>query len=260
MATKYELTQEEYRSYPALSTSDIKLILENPYKFKIGYKKESTPSMDLGTLVHCLILEPDTFYHRYIVKNIDRRTKAGKEEFAEIEKSGLTLISEEFYNNALGMAESIRESGAYHKYLKGCDFETSYIGDLLGHTFKVRPDALNLETSTIIDLKCVSNASKSGFLKTFANLKYYMQAYIYKNVLNVQNFYFIAIENKEPYTIGIYEADFLSMELAESELKKALDIYNNIDSIKNIYKDKHAKDDLEAQALTLPNWVFYEND
>ena len=32
---KYDLTQIEYREFPAISTSDIKQVLDNPYKFKI---------------------------------------------------------------------------------------------------------------------------------------------------------------------------------------------------------------------------------
>ena len=58
---KYDLTQREYREFPAISTSDIKQVLDNPYKFKIGMEVEETPAMKLGSLVHLLVLESQKF-------------------------------------------------------------------------------------------------------------------------------------------------------------------------------------------------------
>ena len=53
------LTQAEYRAINALGSTDIKVLLENPYLFKNKVKKEPTDNLILGSLIHTLILEPN---------------------------------------------------------------------------------------------------------------------------------------------------------------------------------------------------------
>ena len=55
----YNVISDYFNHKEAFSTSDIKTILDNPYNYFHGIKKEASKSMDFGTHVHKLILESD---------------------------------------------------------------------------------------------------------------------------------------------------------------------------------------------------------
>ena len=256
---KLSLTQADYRAYPALSTSDIKQVLDNPYKFRVGFKTEETPAMKLGSLVHTLVLEPSEFNKTYAIAPIaDKRTKEGKAIWAEFSEANQDkiIIDSAMYETAKGMLHSLKTSGVFERYFTQGEAETSYIGEALGAKIKVRPDFFNLEKGLIVDLKCVSNASQKGFQRLCANLRYYIQAYLYMKITGAKQFVFVAIDTKAPYTIGVYELDYIALELAEEEVKKALQIISDLENINNVYSDES----LTPTILTLPNYVFYDSE
>ena len=259
---KLSLTQEDYRAYPALSTSDIKQALDNPYKFRIGFKTEETPAMKLGSLVHTLVLEPSEFNKTYAIAPIaDKRTKEGKAIWAEFSEANQDkiIVDSAMYETAKGMLHSLKTSGVFERYFTQGEAETSYIGEAFGAKIKVRPDFFNLEKNLIVDLKCVSNASAKGFQRLCANLRYYIQAYLYMRITGAKQFVFVAIETKEPYTIGIYELDYIALELAEAEVKKALQIISDMDELDNII-NVYGSQSIEPVMLALPNYVFYDSE
>ena len=67
------------------------------------------------------------------------------------------------------------------------------------------------------------------------------------------------IETKEPYTIGIYELDYIALELAEAEVKKALQIIADMDELDNIV-NVYGSQSIEPVMLALPNYVFYDSE
>ena len=86
------------RSY--LSTSALKAFAKSPnhYIEYVNGERKATPAMELGSAIHCAILEPDEWHDRYtIVPKVDRRTKAGKEAWELFQKSseGKTVLTDE---------------------------------------------------------------------------------------------------------------------------------------------------------------------
>lgn len=65
------LSNNDYREIKRLSASDCKLLLDDPYSFKMGIKKEKTTSLTLGILTHSLILEPENFNRDFLVVEQD---------------------------------------------------------------------------------------------------------------------------------------------------------------------------------------------
>ena len=101
---------EEYHKGPGLSSSDLKLLARSPlhYKTAKAFHPEETNAMRLGTAVHCAILEPDRIDVEYVLapEGIDRRTKAGKAQWAELEATGKTILSCEEAQVVQGMVKS----------------------------------------------------------------------------------------------------------------------------------------------------------
>ena len=78
--------EADYRADPGLNASIIKHGLGEggslaAMRWAMDNPKEPTDAMDLGTLLHALVLEPDTFPDRVAIWDGDKRGKA----YAEFE-------------------------------------------------------------------------------------------------------------------------------------------------------------------------------
>ena len=75
-------------------------------KYQAENPMEPTPAMALGSAVHCLTLTPDKFKSQFAVApKIDRRTKAGKEEWENFTLTAATktVIKQDQYEQAMDM-------------------------------------------------------------------------------------------------------------------------------------------------------------
>ena len=63
------LPAEDYHADPALGSSSVKLMLESPkqYRHNADHPKQASRGMDVGSLIHALLLEPDTVAEVYAV-------------------------------------------------------------------------------------------------------------------------------------------------------------------------------------------------
>ena len=105
------LTQQQYRAIDALSSTDIKTLLTNPYLFKNGVRKEPTDNLILGSVIHTLILEPQKLESEYIIMpELNLRTNADKAIKAELEAeakaTNKTLVKAEIFNQAEAVSKS----------------------------------------------------------------------------------------------------------------------------------------------------------
>jgi hypothetical protein len=206
-----------------------------PEQYHVYMKGEAnrveTPAMKEGTLIHCAVLEPDELLNRYFAldETVDRRTKAGKERWAEIqqEAEGKIIISPE--QQHMGMR--IRDEVAKHKIARllfdGGKSETSVFSSIDDIDARCRPDYIN--GSVFLDVKSTDNAGES-FEKSVAKYRYYVQQPFYTDIaeqegMEVSNFLFVAIEKKEPYSIGIYQLDYDAVAYGRREYKADLDTY-----------------------------------
>lgn len=252
--------QDEYRKMDGLSSSDIKMLLENPYCFIHKIQQKKTGSLSLGSLVHSLVLEIDEIENRYIITpcDLDKRKKDYKEIERLAQSEQKELIEYPMWLQAKDIVTSLSKTNIYSIIQKGVK-EMSFTRRIDNVLFKCRPDSYLEKEGIIFDLKTTSlknGASASEFLKNVANYKYYIQAALYLSVLQAKEFYFVVIETSAPYMIGIYKLDAQSLEFGNDKIKEAVEIYNNLDKYKkNIYLSKEME---LVQTLALPNWVYYQ--
>lgn len=255
----FKITQDEYRKMEGLSSSDIKILLENPYCFTRGTLQEKSKSLSLGSLVHSLVLEIDEIEKRYVITPcLDKRKKEYKEIANIAQSEQKELIDFSMWLQAKDIVTSLSKTNIYNLIQKGVK-EMSFTREIDNVLFKCRPDSCLEKEGVIFDLKTTSlknGASASEFLKNVANYKYYIQAALYLSVLQAKEFYFVVIETCAPYMIGVYKLDAQSLEFGNDKIKEAVEIYNNLDKYKkNIYLSKEME---LVQTLTLPNWVYYQ--
>ena len=262
------LTQQEYRESIALGSTDIKVLLENPYLFKNGVKKEPTDNLILGSLIHTLILEPNKLESEYLVlPELNLRTNDGKAQKAEFEAeakaTNKTLVKSEIFNQAEAVAKSFLNS-SLSSFLRGGEVkaEASFFAEIDGVKVKARPDLIIPDQKIIIDFKTTSQVgggSADGFAKMAANFAYYIQASLYLEITNYKKFYFIVLETVEPFMIGCYKLDSEALEFGKSEIRRAIEIYKNLSEYKSpLYLNN--LDFSKVQEINLPSWVYYKRN
>lgn len=179
---------------------------------------KANDSMNLGTAVHCRVLEPHLYESSIAVSpKVDRRTKAGKEAYAEFVKvsEGKTVISELQDMAAFEMSNMVMEHTQARMLLEGAKYEQEYFYDYEGASCKAKIDAVKLGKidnkydDIVIDIKTTIDASPSGFSKQSANFNYHMQMAWYAHAIGSSwrecNCYVIAVENTAPYSVAVYK-------------------------------------------------------
>ena len=239
----YDLSNEDYHGSFGFSSSQVKTLVEKtPAHLKHSFtaERETTVAKSVGQALHTLVLEPHKFEAEFIVPpEINRRTKAGREEWADFEKQAKdkhqTLITQKQLDEARQMAklqtcidgemvphpiahlllkDVIPESSVYWWY-NAMDPDDDGDYRLM---CKVRPDALSRLHPVVIDIKTTKDASFSGFSKDILNYKYHLSAAMYLEGVNqckpllqdigffaYTKFVFICVENFEPYLTAVYE-------------------------------------------------------
>ena len=261
------LTQAEYRAIDALGSTDIKTLLENPYLFKNGVKKEPTDNLILGSVIHTLILEPQKLESEYLIlPELNLRTNDGKAQKAEFEAeakaTNKTLVKSEIYNQAEAVSKSFLNS-SLSSFLRGeVKAEASFFGEIDGVKVKARPDLIIPDQKIIIDFKTTSQVgggSADGFAKMAANFSYYIQAALYLEITEYKQFYFIVLETAEPYMVGCYKLDSEALEFGKSEIRRAIEIYKNLSKYKSpLYLNN--LDFSKVQEINLPSWCYYKRN
>lgn len=242
------MTEKEYREHPAISRSELFKISESPEKFKYyqEHPEEPTPALVFGQLFHAMVLQPETVKYLFAVApNIDRRTKAGKEAFAEFEAEaeGKTVVTADMYQQALEMCEALNKNEFVQKLLKGEKEKPFFwVDELTNEECKCRTDCLTElgDNLIVVDLKSTDNAETEAFTKSAIKYGYDLQSAMYGEGVKANTgrepiFVFIAIEKKPPYAINILQADKLLIRRGYDIFREYLGVYHDCKQTDNWY-------------------------
>lgn len=210
---------------PYISNSQLSAFKRSPahWLHYITEKRAQTPAMLLGSVAHCLALEPQNFDKEYFlldtrqrpVKDKDFRTKANQEwKEEQIAQAGaLTVVDKETYDNAFNCVESLRNDPVASKYLQG-EKEAVIEWDSVGLHFKGIRDISSEQY--IVDLKFTNNADPFIFQRYMRSEGIYRQGGMYLDGEMGGNFtgdphkrvFFIAVETAPPYGVSVHELDY----------------------------------------------------
>lgn len=224
-----------------ISKSGLDLINRAPahyyerYLNPLATPQKETPALIIGSAVHCAVLEPEEFGKRYAVgPRVDKRTKAGKEEWEQFLQSsaGLICIDSETATLCERIMESVRKFPAANYLLKeGKAEEPIYWTDeAIGVDCKARPDWLTSD-NIIVDIKTTEDASPRGFAHSVKKYRYDVQAAFYSDGLEAtskracEGFFFIAVEKTPPFLCAVYYIGNDFIEEARQKYQKNLLTY-----------------------------------
>jgi len=256
------LPQDDYFAHPGINCSGLKQILRSPMHYKASLEQpfKETNAMQIGSAVHCAILEPNRFYFDYTIApaGLDKRTKEGKSQWADLVASGKIILSSDEAASISDMAEAVKAHPTASRLLAQGSAEVSVFTEIDGIPAKARIDWL-IPGSAIVDLKTTDDASPEGFARSVAKYGYDMQAAWYLDCaeqaeLGVgDNFIFIAVEKSPPYAIGIYALDAASVQVGRAKCRKALNMYRYCTE----YNDWFGYSP-DLITLSLPRWALNE--
>lgn len=224
---------KDYLAINAVSNSYLGRLAECPAKVLVP--REDTPSLILGRAVHKAVLEGhEAFNEEFAIgPEVDKRTRAGKEEWAafEAENQGKQILKKEDSDKVLCMANAVFRHPWASKLLAENATEQTiiWVDKVTGFLCKARPDAVPDEGKMVlIDLKTTSDASEQGFLRSVIKYGYargsafYIDGYNSAMKSKIDSFIHIAVEPEEPYRTEIYILDNAFIDWGRQEYKNLL--------------------------------------
>ena len=212
------MTESEYRAAEGVNKSTLWNLRRSPahYKYFLDNPREDTAAYKFGRAVHAAILTPAAYKRDYVVipDSIDRRTKAGKEEYqAFIEASaGKEILTAEDAAAVKAIVKAFKANRDAVNLLKGTKRERPiFWTDDNGIRCKCRVDAMR--DGLMIDLKTAADAETDTFSREALRFGYdvqaahYIDGYQHTHSAVMPEWYFIVIEKAEPYAINILRAD-----------------------------------------------------
>jgi hypothetical protein len=195
---------------------------ESPYKWRHSSGKESTKAMDLGTLIHSAILEPNIPLDQIAAVSpfTDFRTKAAQEWRDDQKEMGRMIATDTDIRTASGCEQVFSEDYA-QRFGVGYKSEVAVFAEIGATPIKgmidIVPDGLDL----LVDLKTTPKriGSLREITNTIISLGYHWQAALYLDLWNAASgeprnrFVFCFIETAEPYETAWVE---LSPQLIEA--------------------------------------------
>lgn len=225
-----DIPNAEYHSHEAISSSGLKYIYETKsvYHYLNREYKEPTEAMELGSATHTAILEPEKFQDEYLITpELDRRKKHGKQLYEQYKSQAIeqnkTLLRHKNYELIKKMKASVYSYPLAYELLQGI-VELSHFALIDEVDVRIRPDIDIPKKQCIVDLKTCNDNSPFGFGQAIYHRNYDLQAYMYCLVKGYpcENFRFIAVENKHPYSTEVYALSEKSIENGKKKFEQAL--------------------------------------
>lgn len=258
------LTNEQYHSGDGVSKSQLDDVAESGatyiWRKSAPVDEEKLKPLDMGTALHCLLLEPEEFKDRFIIApEFNRRTNAGKEEekefMANCSELGKTIMAAEEGRKLQLMRESVfahpdarwllEQDGICEGSLYWTDRETDEL-------CRCRPDKKLSNFPIMADVKKVDDMAR--FERHVEEFRYHVQDAMYSDGFfqiygEIPDFIFLAVSSS--IECGRYPVRVRPLELEWKESGK--DLYRR-DLLK--YHECRVNNDWhDLIPLTRPAWA-----
>ena len=251
----------EYLALPAISAHGLVQMERSPahYRHSVTAPSDPTPAQQLGTLAHIAILEPARWAkHVTVAPNVDRRTKAGKAQWEDWQRSvqatDAIVATEEQHDACDGMAAAVHAHPYARLLLADGRAEQTLLYERDELACKARPDWIGDGHDVVVDLKTAADASYEAFCRAAGRYTYHIQAAWYLDALRRcgeprAHFVHLVVESEPPHGVALYELDEEAMHAGRIRVERALDAYAACQSAEDWPAYPR-----EIQSLSLPPW------
>jgi hypothetical protein len=238
---------EQYHGSGAIGSTMFRVYLNSPREYWLRYVEREvvdadTAALKFGRLAHGVILEGTGYVA--VPEGVDRRTKAGKEEYDRLVASGGRSVVVDHCDGATLdriLKYGLGRNAAARELLAGCrDREVTYRMSHRGKVLQCRVDALAEKYA--VELKTCR--SIGGLLGEFFRMGYHIQAAWYNHVLRgcgegARDFEFIGVSKEGGYECTVIEHKWEEAErvwkcLCQSGLDRLVDSLTS-----GVFENKH---------------------
>lgn len=256
----FRMEAEDYHKAPGVSKHQLDKIAVSPLDLKLYmmHGQEPTHAMELGTVYHTATLEPHKLGEAYHVRPLEYINDKGQrkpwnsnakacEAWLEAHSDKPVLKQSELHN-LQNLGKSIRENPIAGPIIENLIPEVSMFAccEHTGLMKRGRADGIACDDSgsiVIVDLKFVADATETGFHSQYQDLRYWVQAAYYKDILEriltTQHglqcphvrFLFIAAE-KEPmheetdiHRVMVHEPEQADLDMGQNTYLRDLRVY-----------------------------------
>ena len=217
-----------------LSYSSLKWLLKSPKWFAHMKRKGMTESQALrdGKLVHTEILEPHKYDQFTFVDTSSKNTtkwKLAKEQNG----ADMTYTLKEKYMCSR-ISTAFLQNDACVKFLRNSEVEVPALEIINGLAIRAKADIYR-KGEFVADVKTTNDglqdyeqrdgSLKNQFAYTIGKYDYDLQAYLYTQLYNVPDFYWLVID-KTTTDIGVFKASEETLESGKLKLEASLGLYN----------------------------------
>lgn len=242
-----KMSDKEYFAVDALSNSDFRLLKESVLHYQ---HKELFPlsgsSLTLGSAVHKLVLEPQSFNNDFIIEDfegadLNKNTKAYKEAKAKWLESveDREVLSIDTFKQVEKMAINVKAIAG--GLLQSGIAEHAFFSEFDGIPVKCKADYYIESAGVVIDLK--TTKSIKDFKKSILDYGYATQSAFYTDVITslgkrADRFIFILVETTAPYMVSVQEMSFESIEEGRAIYSELIQTWKDYkkDKIVNVVK------------------------
>lgn len=214
-------------------------------------KTKVTDAMQFGSIIHKLLLEPDSFNDEYAVFEGARR--AGKEWQAfKAVNDNKQIIKLSELDDANEIAKNAMNNPIFNKLMQNkVHTEKEVTWNHAGVGFKGFVDLESyIDGKTIVcDIKTTTDAGKR-FQRDLIYNDYKMQAAMYLENYDDADYYIIAVETTSPYNVQVYRLGCNIISQGFTEYCNLVDKYNNWNGEPVGYSDDVIEIEVEELILT----------
>lgn len=230
------LTNAEYRAQRGYSKSDLDYIHQSPALLEWARNAPSVGSdeVELGTHVHCAILEPDVFASTYRKAPAGRSTQAERATFDHFmsicKASGKICLDADTYDMVIAMRDSIMAHPTARELLTSPGVsESSIFGELEGVRVKCRPDRIVEGRHILVDVKKVDDIDHIA--RSIQKFRYHVQAPFYSDIYeqwtgHKPRFIFVAVGQRRSigrHPVRVFELEQAWVDAGRQEYKDDLE-------------------------------------
>ena len=235
----------------------------------ITQPKTTSPQMQLGSLVHTLILEPNEASKYIVSPKFDLRKKADKEAKEEFELAniGKEVIDPDVWQQAKDMQESVYSYKKAQSVLNNMyETEKEFKINILDLPMRGFIDGIGkmIDNHYIIELKTSKTSDPNEVPKDFFNKKYYIQAAVYTLALRKLGiigqdeyppFMYIVVESTSPYITTVFQAEQAYVDYGIQELYRLLNDFRSWMELGFPVSGYSKTGVEEIYSLGLPMWI-----
>ena len=240
----HDISNADYHAGPGVSKSQLDDISISPaiyqWRKSAPVDEEKTKALDMGTALHCLLLEPEEFDKRFIIApEFNRRTTAGKaqeaEFFRQCEGLGMSVMTAEEGRKLKLMRESALAHHAARWLLEAdghAEASFYWTDEETGELCRIRPDRYLANHPVLVDVKKVADMDR--FARHIEEFRYHVQDAMYREGFSqvtgeTPGFLFLAVSDSIDcgrYPVRVFDLDAEDVDTGHTIFRRDLNTYH----------------------------------